>query len=78
VAGTFRENGHDNPKRDAEHNAARHLWRQLKSYKKDDTKEVQHKALPVCILYLIFSSKTTDLCQAMGKLGGAAHFWAMC
>ncbi len=64
VAAVFRENGHDNPKRDAERNVARLLRHQLRSYKKDDPKE-------------ILSSKSTELRQAMGKLAGAAHFWAM-
>jgi len=43
----------------------------------DDPKEVQQKALPVCVLRLILSSKSTELRQAMGELAGAAHFWAM-
>jgi hypothetical protein len=73
----FRENGHDDPKRDAKRNVARLLWPQLRSYKKDNPKEVQQKALPVCNLHLILSSKSTELCQAMGELAGAAHFWAM-
>jgi hypothetical protein len=77
VAVVFRENGHDNPKRDAKHNVARLLQRQLRSYKKDDPKEDQQKALPVCILRLILSSNSTEICQAMGKLAGAAHFWAI-
>ena len=77
VAAVFRENGHDDPKRDAERNVARLLRRQLRSYKKDDPKEGQQKALPVCVLRLILSSKSTELCQAMGELAGAAHFWAM-
>jgi hypothetical protein len=77
VAAVFRENGHDYPKRDAERNVAQLLRRQLRSYKKDNPKEVQHKALPVCILCLILSSKSTELHQAMGKLARAAHFGAM-
>ena len=77
VAVVFRENGHNDPKRDAERNVARLLRRQLRSYKKDHPKEVQQKALPVCVLRLILSSKSTELCQAMGELAGAAHFWAM-
>ncbi len=77
MAAVFRDNGHNNPKRDAERNVARLLRRQLRSYKKDDPKEEQQKALPVCILRLILSSKSTEICQAMGKLAGAAHFWAM-
>jgi hypothetical protein len=78
VAAVFRENGHDNPKRDAERNVARLLRRQLRSYKKDDPKEEEQKALPVCILRLILSSKSTEIRQAMGELAGAAHFWVMC
>jgi len=77
VAAVFRENEHNDPKRDAERNVARLLRRQLRSYKKDNPKEVQQKALPVCILHLILSSKSTELCQAMGELAGAPHFWAM-
>jgi hypothetical protein len=78
VAAVFREIGHDDPKRDAERNVARLLRRQLRSYKKDDPKEEEQKALPVCILRLILSSKSTEICQAMGELAGAAHFWVMC
>ena len=55
----------------------RHLRRQLRSYKKVDPKEIQQKALPVCVLRLILSLKSTELCQAMDELAGAAHFWAM-
>jgi len=69
VAAVFRENGQQDPNRDAE--------LQLRSYKKDDPKEVQQKALPVCVLRLIFSSKSTELRQTIGKLAGAAHFWVM-
>jgi hypothetical protein len=64
VAVVFRENGHNDPKRDAERNVARLLRRQLRLYKKDNPKEVQHKALPVCVLRLILSSKSTELRQA--------------
>ena len=77
MAAVFRENEHDGPKRDAERNVARLLRRQLRSYKKDDPKEVQQKALTVCVLRLILSSKSTELRQAMGKLAGAVHFWSM-
>jgi hypothetical protein len=77
LAAVFRENGHDDPKRDAERNVARLLRRQLRSYKKDNPKEVQQTALPVCVLRLILSSNSTELRQAMGELTGAAHLWAM-
>ena len=78
VVAVFRENGYDDPKWDAERNVAQLLRRQLRSYKKDDPKKVQQKALPVCVLFFILSSKSTELCQAMGKLVGGTHFWAMC
>jgi hypothetical protein len=61
VAATFRENGHGDPKKDAKNNGSRLLWRQLRSYKKDNPKETQQKALSVCILRLILSSKSTEL-----------------
>jgi hypothetical protein len=77
VAATFRENGHNDPKRDAKHNVAQLLWQQLRTYKKGNPEEVQQKALQVCILCIILSSKSTELCEAMGKLAEAAHFWAM-
>ena len=77
VAAVFRENGYEDPQWDAERNLARLLRRQLRSYKKDDPKEVQQKALPICVLCLILSSKSTELCQAMGELAGSAHFWVM-
>ena len=71
VTVVFRENGYDDPKRDAKRNVAQLLWRQLRSYKKDNPKEVQQKAFLVCILRLILSSKSTELCQAMGELAAA-------
>jgi hypothetical protein len=77
VAATFRDNGRDDPKRDAENNVARLLWRQLRLYSKDDPKELQQKALPVCVLCFILASKSTEMKTAMGHLAAAAHFWAM-
>ena len=77
MAAVYRENGHYDPKQDVERNVAQLLQRQLRSYKKDDPKEVQQKNLPVCTLRLILSSKSTELHQAMGELAGAAHFWVM-
>jgi hypothetical protein len=77
VAVTFRDNGRDDPKRDAGNNVARLLRRHLRSYSKDDPKELQQKALPVCILRLILASKSTEMRTAMGHLVAAAHFWAM-
>ena len=77
MAVVFRENGHDDPKRDAECNVAQLLRHQLRSHKKDNPKEVQQKALPICVLHLILSSESAELHQAMGELAGAAHFWVM-
>jgi hypothetical protein len=59
VAAVFRENGYDDLKRDAERNIAQLLQRQLRLYKKDNPKEVQQKALPICVLCIILSSKST-------------------
>ncbi len=77
VAATFRDNGRDDPKGDAENNVARLLRHQLRSYPKDDPKELQQKALPVCVLRLILASKSTEMRTVMGHLAAAAHFWAM-
>jgi hypothetical protein len=77
VAAAFRDNGRDNPKQDAENNVTQLLRHQLRLYSKDDPKELQQKALPVCILHLILASKSTEMRTAMGHLAAAAHFWAM-
>ena len=77
VAVAFRENRQEDPHKDAERNVSQLLQWQLRSYKKDNPKEKQQKALPVCILHLILSSKSTELQHAMGELVAAAHFWAM-
>jgi hypothetical protein len=77
VAVAFRDNRRDPPKQDAENNVAQLLWRQLRSYSKDNPKELQQKALPVCILHLILTSKSTEIRTAIGHLVAAVHFWAM-
>ena len=77
VAAAFRDNRRDNPEQDAENNVARLLRRQLRLYSKDDPKELQQKALPICVLRLILGSKSTEMRTAMGHLAAAAHFWAM-
>ncbi len=77
VAVAFRENGWEDPHKDAEHNVNQHLQRQLRSYKKDNPKEKQQKALSVCILRLILTSKSTEIQHAMGERVAAAHFRAM-
>jgi hypothetical protein len=38
---------------------------------------VEQKALPLCIIRLILSNRSTELQQAMGDLIAAPHFWAM-
>jgi hypothetical protein len=77
VAATFRENGQEDPHRDAECNVGRLLQWQLRSYAENDPKEKQQKALPVCVHRLILSSQSTELRHAMGELAAAVHFWAM-
>jgi hypothetical protein len=77
VAATFRENGQEDPHRDPERHVGQLLQRQLRLYANDNPKEIQQKALPVCIYHIILSSPATELCRRTGKLAAAAHFWAM-
>ena len=77
VAATFRENGREDPHRDAERNVSRLLQRQLRSYSKNDPKAKQQKALPVCIYRFLLSSPLTDLQRIIAVLAAGAHFWAM-
>jgi len=46
-------------------------------YKKDDPKEKQQKALPICILHLILSSKSTELQYAIIDIVADARSQAM-
>jgi hypothetical protein len=57
VAATFQENGLEDPQKDAKNNMCQLLQQQLSAYKKDNPKEKQQKALPVCVLRQILSSK---------------------
>ena len=77
VAATFRENGREDPHRDAERHVGRLLQRQLRSYSRNDLKEKQQKALPVCVYRLILASPATELRRSIAELAAAAHFWAM-
>ncbi len=77
VAAAFRENGQEDPHKDAERNVSRLLQWQLRLFKMDDPKEKQQKALPDCVLRLNLSSKSTELLCAMGELAAAIYFWAM-
>jgi hypothetical protein len=71
VATTFRENGQEDPHQDAERHVGRLLQRQLRSYAKDDPKEIQQKALPVCVYRIILSSPATELRRVIGELAAA-------
>jgi hypothetical protein len=77
VAATFQEHRHEDPKKDVDNNVARLLCQQLRSYKKDNPKSVEQKALPLCTICLILSNRSTELQQAMGNLTVATHFWAI-
>ncbi len=74
VAATFRENGREDPHRDAEHHVGKLLQRQLRSYTRNDPKEKQQKALPVCVYCLILASPATELRRSIAELAAAAHF----
>ena len=76
VAASFQEHGRDNPKHDAKNNVAQLLRRQMRSNKKDDPKAVEQEALPVCVIRLILSNRSTELQGViMRDLVAAAHFW---
>ncbi len=77
VAATFQGNRQEDPHRDAERLVGRLLQQQLRSYAKVDPKEIQQKALPVCVYRIILSSPATELRRAIGELTAAAHFWGM-
>jgi len=77
VAATFRENGREDPHRDAERHVGRLLQRQLRSYSQNNPKEKQQKALPVCVYRLILASPATELRRSIAELAAATHFWAM-
>jgi hypothetical protein len=77
VAATFRENGREDPHRDAERHVGRLLQRQLRSYSRNDPKEKQQKALPICVYRLILASPASELRRSIAELAAAAHFWAM-
>ena len=77
VAATFRENGREDPHRDAERHVGRLLQRQLRSYSRNDPKEKQQKALPLCVYRLILASPATELRRSIAELAAATHFWAM-
>jgi hypothetical protein len=77
VAATFQEHGCEDPQKDVDNNVARLLCQQLRSYKKDNPKSMEQKALPLCVICLILSNRLTELQRLMGDLTAAAHFWAM-
>jgi hypothetical protein len=68
VAAVFRGNGHSGLKQDGERNIAQLQWLQLILYKKDNPKEVQQKALPVCVLRFILPSKSKNYIKQLANL----------
>ncbi len=51
--------------------------RQMRSYQKDGLNKAVDQALPVCVIRLILSNRTTEPQCTMGDLVAAAHLWAM-
>ena len=49
----------------------------MRSYKKDDPKTVEQKALPLCVIRSILSDRSSELQCVMGDLVAATHFWVM-
>jgi hypothetical protein len=76
VVATFRSNGHPNPTRDTDGQLAWILAHQYRAYKLDDPKEVQEKAIPLCVLFLIALKTSSDLQQAITQLTLSAFFFA--
>ena len=73
MAAVFRENGHDNPKRDTEHNVAGLLRHQQRSFKKDNPNK---KLFTFGYSDLSFPQNPKTL-PSNGELAGVAHFWVM-
>jgi hypothetical protein len=76
VVAAFRSKGHPNPTRDSEGLLAFPLSRQYRAYKTLDPKEVQQKAIPLCVLSAIALKDTTETQVATSQLILGAFFFA--
>ena len=65
MVASFRHNGHPNPTRDLDGLLAWSLARQYRAYKNDDPKEIQQKAIPLCVILAIAIKTETELQRAI-------------
>ena len=76
VVQAFRESGRQNPTKDADNMLSVLLSRQFRSYRNDDPKEVQQKALPFCVLDELAKRQVSELDRAIAQLTISAAFFA--
>lgn len=72
----FWSNGHQNPTRDGNRLLAWPLSCQYRAYKNDNPKEVQQKAIPLCIITSIALKQATELQRVRSQLIIGAFFFA--
>ena len=73
---TFREHDRPNPTIDLDGIVSWLLTRQYQLYNMDNSKAVQEKAFPLCIIELITLKTSTEKQKAIGQLIIGAFFFA--
>jgi hypothetical protein len=76
VVQAFWESGRQNPTKDADNMLSVILSQQFRSYRKDNPKEVQQKALPFCVLDELAKRQVSELDKAILQLTISAAFFA--
>jgi hypothetical protein len=76
VVQTFREKGRPNPTKDANRELSILLSRQFRTYRNDDPKQAQQKALPFSVLDKLAKRQVTELDQSIVQLTIGASFFA--
>jgi hypothetical protein len=76
MAAAFRSHGYPNPSHDAHGELDWNLARQYRSYKLNDPKKIQQKAVPLSVISLIAQVNMTDLQCATAQLVIGAFFFA--
>ena len=76
VVQAFRESGRQNPTKDADNMLSVLLSRQFRSYRNDDPKEIQQKALPFIVLRELAKRQVSELDKAISQLTICAGFFA--
>ena len=76
VVQAFRESGRQNPTKDADNMLSVLLSRQFRSYRNDDPKEIQQKALSFIVLRELAKRQVSELDKAISQLTICAGFFA--